>query len=111
MADFISFPRDDSLLSPDQQQLQMALADAPYRIAPGYGMRSLKPTEWKALLAEPDDAGLFDRLLVWEPPRKGFLYVVSVDVSNGVGQDRSVIDVIRSATVRDRKSTRLNSSH
>src|SRR5436190_2079421 len=56
MADFISFPRDDSLLSLNQQALQLALADAPYRVAPGYGMRSLKPAEWRAHLAEPDDA-------------------------------------------------------
>jgi hypothetical protein len=101
MADFISFPRDESLLSLNQQALQLALADAPYRVAPGYGMRSLKPSEWKSLLAEPDDDGLFDRLLVFEPPRKGFLYIVSVDVSNGIGQDRSVIDVIRVATIRE----------
>ena len=101
MADFISFPRDDSLLSLNQQALQLALADAPYRVAPGYGMRSLKPAEWRAHLAEPDDAGLFDRLLVWEPPRKGFLYVIPVDVSNGIGLDRSVIDVIRVATIRE----------
>src|SRR6266508_1376295 len=88
MADFISFPRADDLLSRNQQTLQMALADAPYRVAPGYGMRALKPAEWKAHLAEPDDAGLFDRLLCWEPPRKGFLYVVPVDVSNGIATIR-----------------------
>jgi hypothetical protein len=101
MADFVSFPRADNLLSPNQQLLDAALAEAPYRVAPGYGMRSLKPADWKALQAEPDDAGLFDRLQVYEPPRKGFLYVVPVDVSSGIGLDRSVIDVIRVATIRE----------
>lgn len=50
---------------------------------------------------EEDDQGLYDHLIVWEPPRKGFLYVVSVDVSNGIGLDNSVIDVTRVGTLRE----------
>lgn len=73
----------------------------PLRIQPGYGMRVLKAEERLRLLAEDDHAGLYDRLLVWEPPRKGFLYIVSVDVSNGVGLDNSVVDVTRVGTLRE----------
>jgi hypothetical protein len=35
------------------------------------------------------------RLLVWEAPKMGSSYVLGVDPSEGVGQDRSVIEVIR----------------
>lgn len=102
MGDFISFPVDEQLLSSSQQELQLLLADAPYRVAPGYGMRSLKPVEWKQLVADSTDIGLFDRFQVWEPPRpKKHRYVVSVDVSNGIGQDRSVVDVVRVPTIRE----------
>ncbi len=45
----------------------------------------------------PDD--LYDRLLIWEKPRKTQLYVLSVDVGDGIGQDRSVCDVTRIGTL------------
>jgi len=38
---------------------------------------------------------LFDLLLIWEPPDRKYRYVVSADVSDGVGRDRSVADVTR----------------
>jgi hypothetical protein len=41
----------------------------------------------------------FNFFLVWEPPRPGHQYVIGVDVSDGIGLDRSVIEVIRVATV------------
>lgn len=53
---------------------------------------------WSAL--EEESAPL-DVLLVWEPPRKGFLYVISVDVSSGMELDKSVIDVTRVGTIRE----------
>ncbi len=97
-----SFPRSDSLLSPDQSALMAALTELPYRVSPGYGMRSLKPAEWRSLIALPDDSGMMDKLLVFEPPRsKRHRYVVSADVSNGLGLDRSSIDVIRVPTIRE----------
>jgi hypothetical protein len=46
---------------------------------------------------QPDD--LYDRLLVWERPRSNQRYVVAVDVGDGIGQDRSVIDVTRVGTL------------
>lgn len=65
-------------------------------------MRSLKPAEWNNLLALPNDEGMMDKLLVFEPPRsKKHRYVVSADISNGVGLDRSSIDVIRVPTIRE----------
>ena len=47
----------------------------------------------------PDD--LYDRLLVWEAPRRDSLYVLSVDVGDGLGQDRSVCDVTRIGTIKE----------
>ncbi len=97
-----SFPLSDTLLTTDQSELMAALSELPYRVAPGYGMRSLKPVEWKNLLALPDDSGMLDKLLVFEPPRpRKHRYVVSADISNGLGLDRSSIDVIRVPTIRE----------
>jgi len=39
-------------------------------------------------------------LQVWEPPRPGNRYYIGVDVSDGIGADRSVISVVRAATER-----------
>lgn len=47
----------------------------------------------------PDD--LYDRLLIWERPRRDQLYVISADVGDGIGQDRSVADVTRIGTIRE----------
>ncbi len=47
----------------------------------------------------PDD--LYDRLIVWELPRKDSRYVVSVDVGDGIGRDRSVVDVTRMGTIKE----------
>lgn len=57
------------------------------------------------------------KLFVWELPEEGSEYGVGVDTSEGVGQDRSVIQVIRKATLDGRPpaqvaefaSPRLNS--
>lgn len=38
------------------------------------------------------------RLLVYEQPRDGFEYILGVDVAEGVGQDRSVVQVLRLGT-------------
>lgn len=35
------------------------------------------------------------RLLVWSPPERGAVYVLGVDVAEGVGGDRSVVEVVR----------------
>ena len=41
----------------------------------------------------------FNCFVMWEPPRKGFVYTVGVDPSWGMGQDRSVIHVLRNGTM------------
>lgn len=66
-------------------------------IPPGYGLRLLPAQSYAS--AELED--LMDKLLIWEAPRAGFLYTLSVDVSDGIGLDRSVIDVTRMATVHE----------
>ena len=39
------------------------------------------------------------RLLIFEPPRTSHRYVIGVDVAEGVGKDRSVIQVLRYGTI------------
>lgn len=39
------------------------------------------------------------RLIVWEPPTKGFEYGIGVDPAEGVGADRSVAEVVRKGTI------------
>jgi hypothetical protein len=93
------FDRPDGL-SPDQR----ALLKQPLRIPAGYGMRVLPANERAILLAQEnlaDDPGPRDVLQVWEPPRKGFLYVVSADISSGLELDNSVLDVTRVGTTRE----------
>jgi len=41
------------------------------------------------------------RLLVFEAPRSGHRYALGVDVAEGVGQDRSVIQVLRIGTTKE----------
>lgn len=100
MADTLkfAFDRPDGL-TPEQR----ALLAQPLRIAAGYGMRVLSPDERiKRITALADEPAPRDILQVWEPPRsKQHLYVVSVDVSSGMGLDNSVIDVTRAGTIRE----------
>ncbi len=51
-------------------------------------LQSEEPEKWK------------NRLVLWEMPKPGKLYVVSVDASHGLEQDNAVIEVVR---VGDRK--------
>ncbi len=74
----------------------------PVQIPAGYGFNLLPRTSWYSSddSSHPDYlASLFDKLLVWELRRKGFTYIVSVDVSSGMGLDRSVIEVLRCGTL------------
>lgn len=63
----------------------------------GYGFRRVTLEE----LRERDS--LFDTLLIWEPPRRRGTrrYVIGVDVADGLGQDRSVIEVARMGTIEE----------
>lgn len=70
-----------------------AIVNQPIHVPPGYGMR---------VLSAPERSGLTDHkdhLLVWEPRSRKHQYVIGVDVSNGEGLDRSVVDVTRVGTL------------
>lgn len=67
-----------------------------YAIPPGYGYHRLTIPE---LAERHGDYALFNTLQIWQHPRKGHRYVMSADVSDGLGQDRSVCDVFRVATI------------
>src|SRR6267142_886619 len=74
----------------------MSLPDIyPLDIPSGYGLVSIPRSQWGSL------DSLMDHLLIWEAPRKDQLYVVGVDVSDGLGLDRSVVGVTRVGTIRD----------
>lgn len=64
-----------------------------YAIPPGYGFHRLNVKE----LAEQQN--LFDCLQMWERPRRGHRYILGCDVSDGLGKDRSVCDVLRMGTI------------
>jgi hypothetical protein len=66
-----------------------------YAIPPGFGFHRLNGPE----LAEQPN--LFDTLQMWERPRKGHRYILGCDVSDGLGQDRSVCDVLRMGTIEE----------
>lgn len=73
-------------------------------IPPGYGLRPLGRESWqKADLSDPTSFTdqLLDKLMVWEAPkgREGHRYIIGVDVSGGLGLDRSVVDVYRAPTI------------
>lgn len=66
-------------------------------LPPGYGMRRLGLSE----LRERDD--LMHLLHVYEPPRlRGERrYLIGVDAAGGLGQDRSVVEVVRDGTLHE----------
>lgn len=84
--------------------LHLIRTPEPITIPPGYGFNLLPREKW-SLGSDPSHpdylASLFDKLLIWEAPRKHFSYVVTVDVSSGMGLDRSVIEVLRCGTMTE----------
>lgn len=76
-----------SLLLPEQKPA--------WAIPPGYGLHRLASRD----LASRNS--LLDILQVWQHPRKGHRYVLGADVGDGLGKDRSVVDVIRLATIEE----------
>lgn len=69
----------------------------PILLPPGYGFQKLTAADLRA------HGSLLDILHVWEPPRRRGprRYVVGVDVSDGLGQERSTIEVIRVGTIEE----------
>jgi len=91
-------PRPYPPLAPRVAGSGSPLAAEAHPVPPGYGFRRLDPAELKDL-PNLRNAGL----AIWEYPRvRGSRhYVLSVDVSDGLGLDYSVIDVIRQPTMED----------
>jgi hypothetical protein len=59
-------------------------------ILPGLGIRPIPRRQWPAGLPREE---LFDKLLIWKLPQRGHRYVLSADISDGIGEDRSVADI------------------
>ena len=82
-------------LPPLPKKLQK-VTDNPAYIPVGYGFRVLGPGE---LYARAQIGELLEVCQIWEPPLRGYKYVLSADVSDGIGKDRSVVDVLRMGTL------------
>src|SRR5690242_3341400 len=70
----------------------------PLILPAGYGFRHFRPEE-----IQLTSGFLLDALFIWEPPRRRGerRYVISADVADGLGLDRSVIEVIRCGTITE----------
>lgn len=69
-----------------------------FAVPPGFGFHRLRPAE---LAERSGSKGLFNTLQIWQLPRKGHRYILGVDVGDGLGQDRSVVDVFRMGTIEE----------
>jgi hypothetical protein len=85
-------------LSPRLAQTASPLAHLTFPVPPGYGFHRLSPAALKALPSLRQSV-----LSIWEYPRpRGTRrYVLAADVSDGLGQDYSVVDVIRLPTIEE----------
>jgi hypothetical protein len=56
-----------------------------------------QPMNWRLvpLARTPEDDKERFFLRVWEPPKPGFQYTVGIDTGSGIGQNRTVYDVLR----------------
>ncbi|HEY6415608.1 MAG TPA: hypothetical protein VIX41_05210, partial [Acidimicrobiales bacterium] len=74
------------------------LAAETHPVPPGYGFRRLSPAE---LTATPNLRR--NVLAIWEYPRPRGprRYILAVDVSDGLGLDYSIVDVIRQPTIEE----------
>lgn len=83
-------------LTPRLPGTTLATAASAIPVPPGYGFRRLTPAQLPASLRA-------SVLAIWEYPRvRGRRrYVLSADVSDGLGQDYSVVDVIRLPTIEE----------
>lgn len=66
-----------------------------FAIPSGYGLHKLTVAELKEL------PNLMGQLQIYQHPRRGHKYVLGVDVGDGLGQDRSVVDVFRMGTIEE----------
>lgn len=85
-------------LAPRVPGSMLATAAEAFPVPPGYGFRRLAREELAALPSLRKDV-----LAIWEYPRtRGKRrYVMAVDVSDGLGLDYSVVDIIRLPTIEE----------
>lgn len=69
-----------------------------YSVPPGFGFHRLTVQE---LRERSGDKALFGTLQVWQHPRRGHRYILGIDVGDGLGLDRSVVDVFRLGTMEE----------
>lgn len=69
-----------------------------YAIPAGFGFHRLTVKE---LAERGGDKALFNTLQIWQLPRRGHRYILGVDVGDGLGLDRSVVDVFRMGTMEE----------
>lgn len=87
----------DLIITKNTKTLSMA-------IPPGLGVRAISRAELEAAYATDDYKGLYNLLLIWELPRSlgsGARYIVSVDIGDGIGKDKSIANVIRIGDIRE----------
>jgi hypothetical protein len=77
---------------------RLASAAQAYPVPPGYGFQRLTPAQLKELPSLRQSV-----LAIWEYPRtRGKRrYVMAVDVSDGLGADYSIVDIIRQPTIEE----------
>jgi hypothetical protein len=46
-----------------------------------------------------DDSSSIDKIYLWEDPMRGFEYGLGIDTSDGIGKDRTVIEIIRKGSI------------
>lgn len=62
-------------------------------LPPGIGLKAVPRSQWQ------HSYDLMGHCLVWEPRKREHRYILGVDVADGVGKDRSVIEVLRIGTL------------
>jgi hypothetical protein len=46
-----------------------------------------------------DDSSSIDKIYIWEQPMSGFEYGLGIDTSDGIGKDRTVIEILRKSSI------------
>ena len=46
-----------------------------------------------------DDSSAIDKIYLWEAPMEGYEYGLGIDTSDGIGKDRTVIEIIRKGSI------------
>lgn len=78
--------------------LHLPNSQKPLEILPGYGLEKLPADAWRSASWRE----WMGKAVVWQLPRPGKnTYVISADVGEGIGKDRSAVEVLRVGTVEE----------